>query len=151
MITDIHRHFVPSDFFDFVKARPEFSVKVKREEGESIDVDIRGMHFGLNKTFFELGRQIERMKGEGVERAILSLATPFINYHLDSTVAVKAARRFNDSPCIGDCGKFRPIWRLGLFADAKSGRGRGRAATLCPRIWFRWRTCRLKCAGRLFG
>jgi aminocarboxymuconate-semialdehyde decarboxylase len=97
MITDIHRHFVPPDFFDFVKARPEFSVKVKREEGENIDVDIRGMHFGLNKTFFELGRQIERMKGEGVERAILSLATPFINYHLDGTVVVKTARRFNDS------------------------------------------------------
>jgi hypothetical protein len=37
------------------------------------------------------------MKGEGVERTILSLATPFINYHLDGTVVVKAARRFNDS------------------------------------------------------
>ena len=62
MITDIHRHFVPVDFFDFVKARPEFSVKVKREEGDDIDVDIRGMHFGLNKTFFDLPRQIARMK-----------------------------------------------------------------------------------------
>ena len=63
----------------------------------SIDVDIRGMHFGLNKTFFELRRQIERMKSEGVDRAILSLATPFINYHLDARIAVKAARHFNDS------------------------------------------------------
>jgi aminocarboxymuconate-semialdehyde decarboxylase len=88
MITDIHRHFVPPDFFDFVKARPEFAVTAKREDGENIDVDIRGMHFGLNKTFFELGRQIERMKGEGVERAILSLATPFINYYLEADVAV---------------------------------------------------------------
>jgi aminocarboxymuconate-semialdehyde decarboxylase len=97
MITDIHRHFVPLDFFDFVQARPEFAVTVKREEGENIDVDIRGMHFGLNKTFFELGRQIERMKGEEVERAILSLATPFINYYLEADVAVKTAQRFNDS------------------------------------------------------
>jgi hypothetical protein len=58
MITDIHRHFVPSVFFDFVKARPEFSIKVKPEEGESIDVDIREMHFGLNKTFFELADRL---------------------------------------------------------------------------------------------
>lgn len=96
MITDIHRHFVPVEFFDFVKARPEFSVKVKREQGDDIDVDIRGMHFGLNKTFFDLPRQIARMKSEDVDRSILSLATPFIDYHLDAGIAVKTARHFND-------------------------------------------------------
>ena len=30
MITDIHRHYVPPVFFDFVKSRPEFQVRVKR-------------------------------------------------------------------------------------------------------------------------
>jgi aminocarboxymuconate-semialdehyde decarboxylase len=97
MITDIHRHFVPAAFFDFVKLHPEFGVTVKREGGELIDVDIRGMHFGLNKTFFDLVRQIERMKQEGVERSVLSLATPFINYHLDASLAVQTARQFNDT------------------------------------------------------
>jgi len=97
MITDIHRHFVPAGFFDFVKSRPDFRVKVKREEDELIDVDIRGMHFGLNRTFFDLSRQVERMKREGVERSILSLATPFIDYHLDASIAVPAARQFNDA------------------------------------------------------
>jgi aminocarboxymuconate-semialdehyde decarboxylase len=97
MITDIHRHFVPSAFFDFVKSRSDFAVMVKREEGELIDVDIRGMHFGLNRTFFSLPRQIEQMKREGVERSILSLATPFINYHLDASIAVPTARQFNDT------------------------------------------------------
>ena len=97
MITDIHRHFVPPEFFDFVKSDPEFQVTVKREDGELIDADIRGMHFGLNKTFFDLPRQVERMKEEGVERSILSLATPFIDYHLDASLAVKMARQFNDA------------------------------------------------------
>ena len=97
MITDIHRHFVPPEFFEFVKARPEYSVVVKHEKGEIIDTDIRGMHFGLNKTFFDLGRQMARMKAEGVERAILSLATPFINYYLEAATAVTTARRFNDA------------------------------------------------------
>lgn len=97
MITDIHRHFVPPTFFDFVKSLPEYSLKVKREEGDNVDVDIRGVHFGLNKTFFDLERQIARMKSEGVDRAILSLATPFINYHFDAAIAVGTARHFNDA------------------------------------------------------
>jgi aminocarboxymuconate-semialdehyde decarboxylase len=105
MITDVHRHFVPSAFFEFVKSRPDFQVRVKREEDEFIDVDIRGMHFGLNKTFFDLSRQIDRMKREGVERSILSLATPFINYHIDASVAVPAAHQFNDAIAAAIAGR----------------------------------------------
>jgi aminocarboxymuconate-semialdehyde decarboxylase len=42
-------------------------------------------------------KQIERMQRDGVERTILSLATPFIDYHLDAKLAVEAARVFNDA------------------------------------------------------
>jgi aminocarboxymuconate-semialdehyde decarboxylase len=97
MITDIHCHFVPEEFFSFARAREEFAIKVKRREGDAIDLEIRGMHFGLNTTFFGLEKQLGRMRRDGVERAILSLATPFIDYHLDAAVAVEAARVFNDS------------------------------------------------------
>ncbi len=55
------------------------------------------MHFGLNTTFFEMIKQFERMRRDGVERTILSLATPFIDYHLDARLAVEAARVFNDA------------------------------------------------------
>ena len=105
MITDIHRHFVPREFFEFMASRPEFSIKIKRQAGELIDTDIRGIHFGLNETFFDLPRQIERMKQDGVERAILSLATPFIDYHLDAKLAVEAARRFNNALAVALAGK----------------------------------------------
>jgi aminocarboxymuconate-semialdehyde decarboxylase len=97
MITDIHCHFVPDEFFRFAQTRDEFAIKIKRREGDAVDLDIRGMHFGLNTTFFEMPRQVERMQRDGVERAILSLATPFIDYHLDARIAVEAARVFNDS------------------------------------------------------
>lgn len=97
MITDIHCHFVPDSFFSFAAKRPEFSIVVKRREGELVDLDIRGIHFGLNTTFFEMDRQRERMRRDGVERTILSLATPFIDYHLDAVLAVEAAQVFNDS------------------------------------------------------
>jgi aminocarboxymuconate-semialdehyde decarboxylase len=97
MITDIHRHFVPENFFRYMRDSDAFGITVKRAEGDAIDLDIRGIHFGLNKTFFEMPRQFEQMKHDGVERAILSLATPFINYHLDASLAVEMARRFNDA------------------------------------------------------
>jgi aminocarboxymuconate-semialdehyde decarboxylase len=97
MITDIHCHFVPEDFFKFAQSRSEFAIKVKRREGDAVDLDIRGMHFGLNTTFFEMDKQVERMARDGVERTILSLATPFIDYHLDGRLAAEAARVFNDA------------------------------------------------------
>jgi aminocarboxymuconate-semialdehyde decarboxylase len=96
MITDIHRHFVPPAFFEFVKKRREFSVRIKRVEGGAIDADIRGMHFGLNTTFFNLDLQLARMQREGVEGAVLSLATPFIDYHQDEVLVAEAAHLFND-------------------------------------------------------
>jgi aminocarboxymuconate-semialdehyde decarboxylase len=97
MITDIHRHFVPDDFFKYMRNSDGFGITVKRTEGDLIDLDIRGVHFGLNKTFFEIPRQLRQMKEQGVDRAILSLATPFINYSLDRRAAHEVARRFNDA------------------------------------------------------
>ena len=97
MITDIHCHFVPDEFFRFAQTRDEFAIRIKRREGDLIDLDIRGMHFGLNTTFFQMDKQLERMQRDGVERTILSLATPFIDYHLDAKIAVEAARVFNES------------------------------------------------------
>jgi aminocarboxymuconate-semialdehyde decarboxylase len=97
MITDVHCHFVPDEFFKFASTKEELAIKVKRREGDAVDLDIRGMHFGLNTTFFEMPKQLERMKRDGVDRSILSLATPFIDYHLDAKLAVEAARVFNDA------------------------------------------------------
>jgi aminocarboxymuconate-semialdehyde decarboxylase len=96
MITDIHCHYVPDSFFRFARSRPEFSIVTKRQEGDAVDLDIRGMHFGLNTTFFHMEKQLERMQRDGVERAMLSQATPFIDYQLDAALAVEAAIAFND-------------------------------------------------------
>jgi aminocarboxymuconate-semialdehyde decarboxylase len=96
MITDVHRHFVPPAFFDFLERRPEFAVRIKRAEGLEIDADVRGMHFGLNTTFFDLDLQLGRMQREGVEGAVLSLATPFIDYHQERGLAAEVAHLFND-------------------------------------------------------
>lgn len=97
MITDMHCHFVPEDFLRFMQTRDEFAVKVERTEGEAVDVHIRGTRFDLNTTFFKLDGQVARLDRLGIDRTILSLATPFIDYHLDAKLAADAARRYNDA------------------------------------------------------
>jgi len=96
MVTDIHCHFIPDELFKFMQAHDDFALKLKVRDGERIDIDVRGMHFGLNPTFFEPARQIERMKTLGIDRTVISLATPLVNYHADGKLAVEAARRCND-------------------------------------------------------
>jgi aminocarboxymuconate-semialdehyde decarboxylase len=96
MVTDIHCHFIPGELFRFVRAESDFGVKLKACDGERIDIDVKGMHFGLNPTFFESARQIERMKSLGIDRTVISLATPLVNYYVDGKLAVKAARMCND-------------------------------------------------------
>jgi aminocarboxymuconate-semialdehyde decarboxylase len=97
MITDMHCHFVPDEFLHFMQKRDEFAVKVERTEGEAVDVRVRGNVFDLNTMFFRMDRQIARLDRLGIDRTVLSLATPFIDYYLDANLAVEAARKFNDA------------------------------------------------------
>ncbi len=96
MITDIHCHFVPERYFDFVAAEPAFGVRRGRADGEAVEVAVGGLAFGFNQTFFDIQRQIVRMDRLGVDRTVLSLATPLINYAIPGPIAVEAARLFND-------------------------------------------------------
>ena len=107
MITDMHCHFVPDAFFRFVEKRDEFAIKVVRAEGEDVSLRIRGIPFDLNTTFFKLDRQVARLDRLGIDRTILSLATPLIDYHLDAGLAVEAARIFNDGLAHAIAGKDR--------------------------------------------
>ena len=96
MVTDIHCHFIPDRLFKFVQARAEFDARVTAVDGERIDLTVRGMHYGLNATFFEPERQVARMEKLGIDRTVISLATPLVNYYLDPKLACEAARLCND-------------------------------------------------------
>ncbi len=96
MITDIHCHFIPDDYFALMQARPEFEVRLLAEAGENVDLECRGLRYGLNRTFFDPARQIARMDALGIDRTVVSLATPLVNYYLDPAAAVEAARLCND-------------------------------------------------------
>ena len=88
MITDIHCHFIPDDYFRFVQQRSEFEVRVIDAQGDAVNLSCRGARYGLNRTFFEPARQIARMDALGIDRTVVSLATPLVNYYLDAKLAV---------------------------------------------------------------
>ena len=96
MITDIHCHFIPADYFRFIQAANAFDVSVAEPRGDLIGLTCRGAHYGLNPTFFEPAHQIARMDGLGIDRTVVSLATPLVNYYVEPRLAVEAARLCND-------------------------------------------------------
>jgi predicted TIM-barrel fold metal-dependent hydrolase len=96
MITDMHCHFVPEDYFRLVKSSAHFGVREVERQGERIDVEVRGTRFALNETFFDADRQIARMDRLGIDRTVVSLATPLINYFSETSPAIEAARACND-------------------------------------------------------
>jgi aminocarboxymuconate-semialdehyde decarboxylase len=96
MITDIHCHFIPPDYFRFVQQQPEFEVAVGPTDQDAITLSSRGANYGLNRTFFEPERQIERMRTLGIDRVVVSLATPLVNYYVEPKLALQAAQLCND-------------------------------------------------------
>jgi aminocarboxymuconate-semialdehyde decarboxylase len=96
MITDIHCHFIPAEYFAFVQNQSEFEVSSGAVGSEAIPLTVRGVQYGLNPTFFDAARQIARMDRLGIDRTVVSLATPLVNYYVEPGLAVKAARFCND-------------------------------------------------------
>ena len=98
MITDMHCHFIPGEYFAFVRRCPEFEVSLPERagEGEAVELSCRGARYALNSTFFVAQRQIARMEALGIERSVVSLATPLVNYYVEPKLAVAAARLCND-------------------------------------------------------
>lgn len=96
MITDVHCHFIPGEYLRFVQRHSAFEVSVEHAGSESIEMVSRGARYGLNPTFFEPARQIERMDDLGIDRTVVSLATPLVNYYVEPKLALEAARLCND-------------------------------------------------------
>ena len=96
MTIDIHCHFIPRDFLDLLLRDPSSGARLLREEGECIDISVGTRLFGLNPVFFDVERQLRRMDKLGIERTILSLATPLVSYHSRGADAREAAVLCND-------------------------------------------------------
>lgn len=96
MVVDIHIHHVPEAFVRFVEKAAPYSVRLDAPRGEDVTLNVGALSYGLNRTFFDTERLITRMMGMGVARAVLSLATPFVNFDVPASLGVEAAQLYND-------------------------------------------------------
>jgi len=96
MVLDVHRHLVPPELAALLFDRPEYGVVRRRVEGDDIDVTVGGTLFRLSRDFFEPERQRAAMTRLGIDRAVLSLATPFLAPNLGNAAATAAASACND-------------------------------------------------------
>jgi aminocarboxymuconate-semialdehyde decarboxylase len=96
MITDVHCHFIPDAYFRFLCGRDAFGVRVVESDGDRVDIVARGKRYRLNRTFFDPALQIARMDQLGIDRTVLSVATPLVDYYVDPAWAAEAARLCND-------------------------------------------------------
>jgi aminocarboxymuconate-semialdehyde decarboxylase len=96
MIVDIHVHHVPEAFVRFVEKAAPYAVRLAPPSGEGVTLEVGPLSYGLNRTFFDAERLIARMQEMRVERAVLSLATPFVNYDVPAALGRETAELYND-------------------------------------------------------
>ncbi len=149
MITDIHCHFIPDDLSSIVLAQKEFATKLISADGDRVEIDVRGMYFGLNRTFFEPARQIARMDALGIDRTVVSLATPLVNYYVESRAGGRGGPAVQRRARRARRRRPRTFRGLGFPAHAGSRRGGRRAPPLRARIRLHRRACRYQRAWNL--
>jgi aminocarboxymuconate-semialdehyde decarboxylase len=96
MILDIHVHHVPEAFVRFVEKATPYAMRLEAPRGESVTLNAGSLSFGLNRTFFDAERLIARMAEMRVDRAVLSLATPFVKYDVPATLGRETAELYNN-------------------------------------------------------
>jgi aminocarboxymuconate-semialdehyde decarboxylase len=96
MITDVHVHHVPPRFLRLVEQAAPYSIRVHSEHGERIQLRVGTLHYALNRTFFDVERLLARMQEMRVDRALLSIATPFVKFDVPASLGVEAAQLYND-------------------------------------------------------
>ncbi len=87
---------MPEAFVRMAERTTAFAVRRHPADGENVTVDIGTLKYQLNRTFFDAERLISRMVEMRVDRAILSLATPFVNFGVLASLGLEAAQLYNN-------------------------------------------------------
>jgi aminocarboxymuconate-semialdehyde decarboxylase len=80
----------------FVERAAPYSIHLGVPCGESVMLTVGHLEYALNRTFFDAQRLLARMSEMRVERAVLSLATPFVNYGVPASLGCEAAEIYNN-------------------------------------------------------
>jgi aminocarboxymuconate-semialdehyde decarboxylase len=96
MITDVHVHHVPAGFLRLVQHATPYSICLDWDEGERVQLRVGMLHYALNRTFFDIERLLARMQEMRVDKALLSIATPFVKFDVPVSLGLEAAQLYND-------------------------------------------------------
>jgi aminocarboxymuconate-semialdehyde decarboxylase len=96
MIIDVHAHHVPEPFVRFIEKAAPYAMRLEPPRGETVALHVGALSYALNRTFFDAERLMARMREMRVERAVLSIATPFARYDVPATLACEAAELYNN-------------------------------------------------------
>jgi len=96
MIIDVHVHHVPEAFARFVEKEQLYSIRREAPRGEIVNLHVGQLCFALTRTFFDIDRLASRMGKMRVDKAILSLATPFVNFEVPAGMGAEAAELYNN-------------------------------------------------------
>ena len=96
MITDIHCHLVPEAYLRHVEAERAFRVRCAWHADGTAQLDVGEKAYRFSRDFVDPARHIARMDRLGIDRSVVSLATPLVNYSATGPAGLHAARLFND-------------------------------------------------------
>src|SRR6185437_12934268 len=92
----VHVHHVPEAFVRFVEKAAPYSVRLDPPRGEDVALHVGALSYALNRTFFDPERLLRRLAEMRVDRAVLSLATPFVKYDVPASLGREAAELYNN-------------------------------------------------------
>lgn len=100
MIVDIHSHYYPRDYLDLLSRRAEIPMVVRKADGEHFVIfadeeRAAGATRPIGEHFWQLDRKLQFMDQHGIDRAVISIGNPWVDF-LDGREAVSWAARLND-------------------------------------------------------
>jgi len=100
MLVDIHTHFYPRDYLDRLSQRSEIPKVVRDADGEHFVIfpdeeRVAGAARPIGEHFVRLEKKLEFMDRHGIDRSVISLGNPWVDF-LDGEEAVSWAHRLND-------------------------------------------------------
>jgi predicted TIM-barrel fold metal-dependent hydrolase len=100
MIIDFHSHFYPREYLDRLAQRSEIPKVVRDDLGDRFVIfadeeHVAGAARPIGDQFFRLERKLEFMDEHGIDRAVISIGNPWVDF-LAGDEAVTWALRLND-------------------------------------------------------
>ncbi len=101
MIVDIHTHFYPRAYLDRLAQRSEIPKVVRDEDGDHFVIfadeeNVAGAMRPIGEHFVQLEKKLEFMDQHGIDRAVISIGNPWVDF-LEGEEAVTWANRLNDA------------------------------------------------------